>query len=136
MKPKSKLNWDTVELVGELIPAFSSQSTKRPVPLPVKRVFSKWPDPPDPPDPKTRDASPDPRTKLILSGASAKARSRGPTHTHKQLRKLIPEGVEMLIYGWWLVTAALESDRDLSRGVEIAAHAIAATSQRFMRTAR
>ena len=139
MKPKSKIDWDTVELVGELIPASISQSTKRPVPLPVKRGFSKWSDPTDPPDPpdlKTRAASPDPRTKLILSGASAKARARGPTHTHTQLRKRIPEGIEMLIYGWWLVTAALESDRDLSRGVEIAAHAIAATSQRFMRTVR
>lgn len=128
MKPKSKIDWNTVELVGELIPASISQSTKRPVPLPVKRVFSKWP---DPPDPKTR-TSPDPRTKQILAGASAKARARGPSYTHTQLRKRIPEGLEMLIYGWWLVTAALESDRDLSRGVEIAAHAIAATSQRFM----
>lgn len=132
-KPKAKIDWDTIELVGELVPASISQPTKRPVQLPVKSVT--WADPPDLSDPKTRATSPDPRTKLILSGASAKARARGPSHTHVQLRKLIPEGIEMLIYGWWLVTAALESDRDLSRGVEVAAHAIAATSQRFMRLA-
>jgi len=70
---------------------------------------------------------------MILSGASAKARSRGPSYTHTQLRKIIPAGIETFIYGWWLVTAALESDRDLSRGVEIAAHAISSTSQRFIR---
>ena len=31
-----------------------------------------------------------------------------------------------------LVTAAIESDRDMSRAVELAAHAIAATSQRYI----
>jgi hypothetical protein len=131
VKPKSKINWDTVELVGELIPASIVPSRKRPVPLSVKSA--KWPAPLDSSDPKTRSTPPDPRTKLILSGASAKARARGPSHTHTQLRKLIPEGIEMLIYSWWLVTAALESDRDLSRGVEVAAHAITATSQRYLR---
>lgn len=44
----------------------------------------------------------------------------------------MPAGLETFIYGWWLVTAAIESDHDVSRGVEIAAHAIFATSQRFM----
>jgi hypothetical protein len=125
---KAKIDWDTVELVGELVPASaSSQPVKHPVVLlPVKEP--SWSHPDLPTTPKA-----DPRTKLILSGASAKARSRGPSYTHTQLRKFIPAGIETFIYGWWLVTAAIESDRDLSRAVELAAHAIAATSQRFMK---
>jgi len=70
---------------------------------------------------------------MILSGASAKARARGPSYTHTQLRKIVKPGIDTLIYGWWFVTAAIESDRDLSRAVEIAAHAIFLTSQRFLR---
>ena len=126
---KAKIDWDTVELVGDLVPASSaSQPTPHPVPVPVKRAAWSLPDPTLPSTPKA-----DPRPKLILSGASAKARSRGPSYTHTQLRKIIPAGLETLIYGWWLVTAAIESDRDLSRAVELAAHALAATSQRFIK---
>lgn len=124
---KVKINWDTVELVGDLVPApvaqhsEPAQTTTRPVLLPFPQIVA------------TIAKGSDPRIKLILSGASAKARARGPSHTHTQLRKIIPAGIETLIYGWWLMTAAMESGRDLSSGVEIAAHAIGATSQHFMR---
>ena len=102
-----KLNWDTVELVSR---------TEC-----VRRVF---------PDRRGRST-----VKQILSGASAKARARGAMHTHTQLRKLLPVGLEMLVYGWWLVAAAVESDRDLSRGVELAATAIRETSHRIAQRA-
>lgn len=118
---KTKIDWDTVELVGELVPA-SVEPTKRPV------VVLDWSLPTSISSPKGKS---DPRTKLILSGSSAKARARGPWHTHKQLRKILPAGIETFIFGWWLVAAAIESDRDISRAVEIAAHALAVTSQRF-----
>ena len=132
MKQKTKIDWDTVELVGDLVPA-AVVPTKRSVLLPVKRADWSVPDPDPDPVVLTSKRSPDPRTKLILSGAAGKARSRGPSYTHTQLRKILPAGIDTLIYGWWLVIAAMASDRDLSRGVEIAAHAIALTSQRFMR---
>jgi hypothetical protein len=130
VKSKPKIDWDTVELVGELVPTSISESITRPVVAVPTRPA--WPHPPPPPssspfgDPRTKQ-----RTKQILSGASAKARSLAPTHTHTQLRKLLPAGLEMLIYGWWLVAAAIESDRDVSRGVEIASHAIIVTSRRL-----
>lgn len=129
MKSKPKIDWDTVELVGELVPTSISDSITRPVVAVPTRP--EWPQHPPPPptvfgDPRTKQ-----RTKQILSGASAKARSLAPTHTHTQLRKLLPAGLEMLIYGWWLVAAAIESDRDVSRGVEIASHAILVTSRRL-----
>ena len=120
-KQSAKIDWDTVELIGDLVPTTPSFT---PVSVPLKKTT--WPDP-------SATIVKDPRVKLILSGASAKARARGPSHTHTQLRKLIPAGIETFIYAWWLVTAAIESDRDVSRGVEIAAHAIFATSQRYMR---
>ena len=68
--------------------------------------------------------------KKILSGASAKARAQGAVYTHSQLRSFIPAGLEMLIYGWWLLAAAIASSHDLSRGVKLAASAIIETSQR------
>lgn len=123
MKSKAKIDWDTVELVGDLVP---TSLVPMPTTKPVKST--SWSG--------SRTHLPgfsDPRTKLILSGASAKARARGSAHTHAQLRKVLPTGLETFIYGWWLVTAAIESDRDVSRGVEIAAHAINATSRRVLR---
>lgn len=132
MKSKPKIDWDTVELVGELVPTSISDSITRPVvAVPTRAEWSNDPphDPPPPPvfgDPRMKQ-----RAKQILSGASAKARSLAPAHTHTQLRKLLPVGLEMLIYGWWLVAAAIESDRDVSRGVEIASHAIIVTSRRL-----
>lgn len=123
-KQSAKIDWDTVELVGKLVPTTPSFT---PVSVPLKKTT--WSDPPA----TVMKGSSDPRVKLILSGASAKARARGPSHTHTQLRKIIPAGIETFIYAWWLVTAAIESDRDVSRGVEIAAHAIFATSQLYMR---
>lgn len=113
MKVKAKIDWDTVELVGTLVPAsapvFSSvERALRP------RLFH---------DRRGRSI-----VKQILSGAAAKARARGALYTHTQLRKLLPAGLETFIYSWWLVAAAVESDRDLSRAVDVAAHAIIATS--------
>jgi hypothetical protein len=112
-KSQPKIDWDTVELVGDLLPVSSSQPTKF--------------DPVDQPLRAPRHL----KTKQILSGAAAKARARGATHTHTQLREIVPEGLETLIYGVWLMTAAFESDRDASRGVEIAALAISGTSKLF-----
>jgi hypothetical protein len=71
--------------------------------------------------------------KKILSGAAAKARAHGAIHTHTQLRRLVPVGLEMLIYGWGLIAAAIESEWDISRGVESAARAIREASHRVLR---
>jgi len=111
----AKIDWDTVELVGRLTPVPALQT------VPVDRPLL---------------APPHLKAKQILSGAAAKARARGSLHTHTKLRKIIPDGLETLIYGWWLVTAALEADRDLARGIEIAANAIISTSQLFVLSAR
>jgi hypothetical protein len=116
MRAKAKINWDTVELVGPLSPASAPadppQITRaEPRPYPEKRGRSI--------------------VKQILSGAAAKARSRGAIYTHTQLRVFIPAGLEMLVYGWCLVAAAVESDRDISRGVEAAARAISEASHRL-----
>jgi hypothetical protein len=71
--------------------------------------------------------------KMILSGAAAKARARGAIYTHVQLRQLIPAGLETLAYGVGLLMAAVESERDFVRGVEVAARAICEASERFER---
>ena len=113
MKLKAKIDWDTVELVGALVPA------SLPAFPPVERALR----PRLYPDRRGRSI-----VKQILSGAAAKARARGALHTHTQLRRLLPAGLETLVYSWWLVAAAVESDRDISRAVEVAAHAITATS--------
>ena len=115
MKSKVKIDWDTVELVGALAPVIPV-----PIPPPIEltpRLF---------PDRRGRSI-----VKQILSGASAKARARGAIYTHTQIRKLLPAGLETLVYGWWLMAAAME--RDLSRGVELAAQAIGETSHRVLR---
>ena len=116
MKSKVKIDWDTVELVGALAPVI-------PVPPPVERAPRLFPD--------QRGRS---IVKQILSGAAQKARARGAIYTHTQLRKLLPAGLETLVYGWWLMAAAMEAmERDLSRGVELAAQAISETSHRVLR---
>jgi hypothetical protein len=114
MRPKAKINWDTVELVGPLSPASA------PADPPVERELRPYPE--------KRGRS---IVKQILSGAAAKARSRGAIYTHTQLRVFIPAGLEMLIYSWCLVAAAVESDRDISRGVEAGARAIIEASHRL-----
>lgn len=120
-KQSAKIDWDTVELVGQLVPTTPSFT---PVSVPLKKTT--WS-----PLATGLKSSSDPRVKLILSGSSAKARSRGSFHTHTQLRKIIPAGIETFVYAWWLVAAAIESDRDISRAVEIAAHALSSLSQRM-----
>lgn len=105
MRAKVKLDWDTVELVD----------AAGPVREPAAALV--WQD--------RRGRS---TVKKILSGAAAKARARGARYTHTQLRRFLPAGVETLIYGWWLVVAAMQ--RDVSAGVEIAASAIWETSLR------
>ena len=118
MKARVKIDWDTVELISVLVPAptaASSPSTLVSLPQRLQRLQRPH-----------RSI-----VKLILSGGSQKARTRGAIYTHTQLRKLIPPGLEMLIYGWRLVAAAIESDRDFSRAVELAALAILETSHRF-----
>ena len=110
MKSNVKIDWDTVELVGALAPVFPVF----PVLPPVERTPRLFPD--------RRGRS---IVKQILSGASQKARARGAIYTHTQIRKLLPAGLETLVYGWWLLSAAMEID--LSRGVEMAAQAISAT---------
>jgi len=106
MKRKVKIDWDTVELVD-------TEAAARPPPPTL--VWS---------DRRGRSM-----VKKILSGAAAKARARGSPYTHTQLRKHIPAGIETLIYGWRLLAAALESERAVSAGVEMAARAIYETSQ-------
>jgi len=107
---RAKIDWDTVELVGALEPTLPSVSKAAAKAAERTRLF---------PDRRGRSS-----VKQILSGAAAKARARGAAYTHTQLRKLLPAGLEMLAYGWWLVAAAVEGERDVSRGVELAAHAI------------
>lgn len=108
MRAKIKIDWDTVELVTtERAPS----SSVRP-----QRLF-----------PDRRGQS---FVKRILSGAAAKARARGAVFTHTQICKRLPAGLETLIYGWQLVFAAIESERYLSRGVEVASSVILATSER------
>ena len=107
MKAKIKIDWDTVEL---------ATTEREPSPVRPERLFQ---------DRRGRSF-----VKQILSGAAAKARARGAAFTHTQLCKRLPEGLETLIYGWQLVFAAIESERYLSRGVEVAAFVILATSQR------
>ena len=130
MKTKAKIDWDTVELVGDLVPMLPVSS------LPVERKSRtvstvERGEPRLFPDRRGRSV-----VKKILSGAAAKARARGAVHTHVQLRALLPAGLETLIYGWWLVVAAaavgVDHDRDISRGVDIAAHAICMTSHRLV----
>jgi hypothetical protein len=126
-KAKAKIDWDTVELVGALLPTSAttpSSLSARPVltkqsPRLSPRIFS---------DLRGRSI-----VKQILSGAAQKARTRGASHTQTQLRKLLPVGLEMLAYGWRLVAAAVESDRDVSRAVELATIAIIETSHRVVR---
>lgn len=110
VKPKAKvqIDWDTVELVD-----YYATSLARPAR--PQRLF---------PDRRGRSV-----VKQILSGAAAKARARGAVFTHTQICKRLPAGLPTLIYGWGLVFAAMESDRDLSRGVEVAADVILATSR-------
>lgn len=115
MKAKAKIDWDTVELVGALAPVIFSPAEHT-----VERVPRLFPD--------RRGRS---IVKQLLSGASQKARARGALYTHTQLRKLLPAGLPTLVYGWRLVAAAME--RDLSRGVELAAQAISETSHRVTR---
>ena len=124
-KAKVKIDWDTVELVGALLPTSSAMPsslsappvlTKRSPRLSSPRLFS---------DRRGRSI-----VKQILSGAAQKARARGAPYTHTQLRTLVPAGLEMLIYGWRLVAAAVVSDRDISSAVELAALAIDATAHR------
>lgn len=115
VKPKAKvqLDWDTVELV-EYSVAFDR-------PAPPQRSF---------PDRRGRSV-----VKQILSGAAAKARARGAAFTHTQICKRLPAGLPTLIYGLGLVFAAMESDRDLSGGVEAAANVILATSHQVVKYA-
>jgi len=121
MRPKVKIDWDTVELVGVLEPAL-------PVLPPAERAVDRAAD-------RTPRLFHDRRgrsiVKQILSGAAQKARARGAIYTHTQLRKLLPAGLPTLVYGLWLLAAAMESD--LSRGVELAAQAISETSHRVLR---
>lgn len=117
MRPKVKIDWDTVELVGSLAPVLS-------VPPPAERTVERAPRL----FPERRGRS---IVKQILSGAAQKARARGAIYTHTQLRKLLPTGLPTLAYGWWLVAAAMEGD--VSRGVETAAQAIIETSHRVLR---
>lgn len=108
---KAKIDWDTVELVGALVPSAVAPSFPR---VDEPRLFV---------DQRGKSI-----VKKILSGAAAKARARGAIYTHTQLRKLLPAGLDVLGYGLGLVAAAMVGDRDVSRGVELAAHAICAAS--------
>jgi hypothetical protein len=107
---KAKIDWNTVELVGALVPT---------VPSVAARVVE---------EPRFVDQRGRSVVKKILSGAAAKARARGALYTHAQLRAFLPAGLDVLAYGLGLVAAALVGDRDVSRGVELAAHAICVAS--------
>lgn len=116
MKSKVKIDWDTVELVGTLAPVI-------PVPPPADRTADRTP-----------RLFPQSIVKQILSGAAQKARARGAIYTHTQLRRLLPAGLDTLVYGWCLLAAAMEAmESDLSSGVESAALAIIETSHRVLR---
>jgi len=111
---KAKIDWDTVELVGALVPSVPSVSR---VVVDEPRLFV---------DQRGRSI-----IKKILSGAAAKARARGAIYTHTQLRKLLPAGLDVLGYGLGMVAAAMVGERDISRAVELAAHSICAASHDF-----
>lgn len=121
-QPRSKIDWDTVELVGPLSPLPESpRATVAKVRTRVRKERSERA------FPERRGRS---IVKKLLSGASAKARARGAIYTHVQLRKMLV-GLERFIYGWSLVAAAVESTNDFARGVEAAARAIDAASRRL-----
>lgn len=111
---RPKIDWDTVELV-EKLPSIELKA---------------------PPDDEQRwyiERRGRSLVKSILAGAAVKARAEGVPHTHVQLRQLLSTttGLATLVYSWDLVTAAVESDHDLSRGVVVAAHAIREASKRL-----
>jgi hypothetical protein len=108
---KAKIDWNTVELVGALVPTVPSVAPRV---VEEPRLFV---------DQRGRSI-----VKKILSGAAAKARARGALYTHAQLRAFLPAGLDVLAYGLGLVAAAMVGDHDVSRGVELAAHAICAAS--------
>lgn len=59
-----------------------------------------------------------------------KARAVGARHRHAQLCRYLAPGLDVLVYGWGLTIAAIVSDRNFPRGVEIAAYVIHETSLR------
>lgn len=112
-RKKIKIDWDTVELVD---PA-SRDLTSSNVAIDPRLFIDQ------------RGKS---NVKKILSGAAVKARAEGVIHTHVQLRLLLSVGMDTLVYGWALVAAAVEGDRDLSSGVVSAVHAIREASKRLV----
>ena len=110
---KAKIDWDTVELVEPISSGSPSSSIEC-----DQRLFH---------DRRGRSI-----VKKILSGAAVKARAGGVIHTHVQLRHLIPAGLDTLVYSWGLVAAAVEGDRELSRGIVSAVCAIRDASNRIV----
>ncbi len=116
MRPKIKLDWDTVELVGPIVATQREQS-----------------EPPAQRDQLLLDQRGRSTVKKILSGAAMKARAEGVIYTHVELRQRLPVGLETLVYAWNLVAAAVDGDPHLARGVISAVRAMREASDRLAR---
>jgi hypothetical protein len=110
-----QLDWDTVELVGQLTPLTSSAAAAMP-----STTLT-------PPQPTPLTSLPVVmRVKRVLAGASMRARSRGAQHTHSRLLRLL-RGMDLFAYAWSLIGAVAEDDLELA--IEKAALAIERTSR-------
>lgn len=121
---KAKIDWSTVEILGPLVPL--ERRTRRPRLTAAASASTSS---------TSRTASTRGNgsiVKLLLSGGSSRARSRGAIHTHVQLKRLLPPGPEMLVYSWSLVAALLWKDHEgVTHSVELVARAIRAASDRL-----
>jgi len=109
---KIKIDWDSVELLTEVVEDDAGNSER--MARPDGTAYS---------DRRGRS-----NVKKILSGAARQARAEGVPHTHVQLRHLITSETDILVYGWELVAAAVESHQSLSRGIAFAVRAMRAAS--------
>lgn len=123
MTTKRTIDWNTVELVGDLEPFVETSDhvqhplhTVRSVPGRVDRVY---------PDRRGRSV-----LKKILSGASMKARGNGARMTHAQICKRLSPGLDVLIYGIGLLAASMASDP--TRRVTLAAYVIGEAAERIV----
>jgi hypothetical protein len=115
---KSKVNWDTVELVDvelDVAPGTPRRPPRQhfrgPLTLAVVRGDRRV------------------LVRRILAGASMKARACGAVYTHVQICARLEPGLEVFAYSWGFVAAAMTLE--FSRSVEIAAYVVHEMSARL-----
>lgn len=121
MTSRREIDWNTVELVGDLEPIVevAPEIDRHPLhvarPARGERIY---------PDRRGRSV-----LKKILSGASMKARGNGARMTHAQICKRLSPGLDVLIYGIGLLAASMASDP--ARRVTLAAYVIGEAAERI-----